>query len=247
MKAIRFISMLMSVIRQNNPNVGNAYNAVQQLYGYSIVTPNDFDKKWTGDQGDNGFIAQIDKEKTSYNTDRTGVIIIFKPNADGSNFFKNKNYLELTFDGRYRTSPNSKFESVNHRGRTNALIKINIINRDKSVERLIAIANDIIDGCMLNTYAGISVNMLDGSGNINTAEYLGIPRDYSLDNLELTFHSDNIKHGARIKKLYEITGHVYRVSANDSYFDKIYNTNSTDINKYDIIRNYCSQHFYKVK
>jgi hypothetical protein len=78
-----------------------------------------------------------------------------------------------------------------------------------------------------DTFSGLTINVLDGSGNIYTAEYLGIKPDYRLCNLEWTLNLDNLNHGRMIKGMYKRTGHVHRFSANDIQLYQLYQTKDT--------------------
>lgn len=92
----------------------------------------------------------------------------------------------------------------------------NIANTSMYPEKLIGICDCILRDELPISYHGVVVNVLDGSGKDDTAAELGIPYNIHEDNLEWTLDDRNFhQHGRAIKKLKDITGHVYKFSAND--------------------------------
>lgn len=245
MKAIQFLLMLGGIIKRTNPNVGNHIKRqIMELYGYKVISPATFDKAWIGSKNIHGLITHIDKEKTSYNSNMTGVVIRFKPTACGGSYYGSKNYLELLFDGRYRNSSESDFQFVDC---DQQIVFSALDDYSIPIELLIMIASNIIDGYMLNTYENIVVYAKDGSINSEIREWLGIKADYHLHNLEFTTEFDSFKHYDRIKPLYEITGHLYAISANDFLFDTVYHFNKGRADGGQKIIDYCNTHFPCIK
>lgn len=129
----------------------------------------------------------------------------------------------------------------NHRNLDKGHFRVNLNGQSFIIEKLIGICECILADKLPDSFNGLTVNVKDGSGNIYTAEYLGIKPDYSLDNLEWTLNLDNLSHGRIIKGMYKRTGHVYRFSANDTELYQLYQTKDTTI-----LKKYCSK-LYKVK
>lgn len=109
--------------------------------------------------------------------------------------------------------------AVKNYDRSSGRIRMNQFNQYNTSmypERAIGIAWCIMNDHMAESYDGLTVNVMDGSGNEATARMLGIPFNLTESNLEWTLIKRNTKHGNYIFKLLEVTGHVYRYSANDA-------------------------------
>ena len=136
-------------------------------------------------------------------------------------FFKNKRKINAFFDGHYeKYDINGNKRSTGGvgtpRGIDNGRVKISIDGMNILLERLILIACDIHADKVAVSYKGLEANVLDGSGNVDTAERLMIKPNFSPDNLEWCLKSDNVRHSHMIKKLLKKTGIVYRFSALDN-------------------------------
>lgn len=92
----------------------------------------------------------------------------------------------------------------------------NIANTSMYPEKIIGICDCILRDELPITFKGLVVNVMDGSGTDEAAAELGIAYNLHEDNLEWTLNKRNmVYHGGAIRHLKEITGHVYRFSAND--------------------------------
>lgn len=88
---------------------------------------------------------------------------------------------------------------------------------DVSIERIIYIAHAIYNNNIPTRFRGLTVNVMDLTGNVNTASKLGLKPNFNPDNLEWAFNKENSSHYDTCVKLYNWFGQVYRVSANDNY------------------------------
>lgn len=120
-------------------------------------------------------------------------------------------------------------------------LRINHINNSIIIEKLIGICECILHDELPMSMRGLCVNVMDGSGNIITADELGIKTSYHPENLEWTLNYRNATHGRNIKKLFNITGKVYRYSANDDTLNQVLATK--DSNK---IKEYMKQNYVAV-
>lgn len=92
------------------------------------------------------------------------------------------------------------------------------------------------------SYSDLTANVMDGSGSLETADYLNIPHNLDFDNIEWCSKSKNAAHGQKIKKLFEITGHVYRFSAYDDELDRKMRCGDRKL-----IADYCENNLFKVR
>ena len=81
------------------------------------------------------------------------------------------------------------------------------------LERLMLIAHCIYNDCLPSSLDGVSCNVKDSSGSV--ANEFGAEYNISPDNLEFCTVSMNSKAYQTAKKLYELTGRLYRISAYD--------------------------------
>lgn len=163
--------------------------------------------------------------------------------------FEDGSAIFIGFDGSYirynrlgQKQSSRKANSITGLSFDDFHVHINVYNKDIFLERFVAVCRDILEGTLLTSYSGLTANVMDGSGSFKTAEYLKIPYNIGFDNIEWCSISKNASHGSKIKKLYEITGHVYRFSAEDEIFDELFK--SKDKQK---IISYCQNMFYMVK
>ena len=115
-------------------------------------------------------------------------------------------------------------------------VRLNLNGQSFCIEKLIGICECILADELPETFSGLTVNVLDGTGNIYTAEWLGLKPNYSLDNLEWTLNLDNLTHGRMIKGMYKRTGRVYKFSANDEELIQVYQTKDNDA-----LKEYCKK------
>lgn len=95
-------------------------------------------------------------------------------------------------------------------------------------ERLIGICDCILEDTLPSKFdlgdgKSLVVNIMDGTGSLDTSIKLGVKMDLHENNLEWTTSKHNFCiHGRNIKTVFKMTKHVYRFSANDKYlFDAI--------------------------
>lgn len=146
----------------------------------------------------NGLIKRIDKVEKL--TDGWKATLI-----DGSS-------LAVNYAGQFSKN-GKKYKTSYYDGRSRVLF--NSYNASLYPEKWIGICKAIYDNELPVSFDNITVNVMDGSGNIYTAHDLGIPYNIHEENLEWTTSARNSTHGNSIKKLFEYTGKVYRFSAND--------------------------------
>ena len=87
----------------------------------------------------------------------------------------------------------------------------------------------------------LEVNVMDHSGNLVTAEKLGIPFDIHEYNLEWCLHDENKSMGKSFKKISKIVGGVYRLSAMDYKLKQLY-----QLKKYDDLKKHITSNYEKV-
>lgn len=83
------------------------------------------------------------------------------------------------------------------------------------IEKLILMCEIILHDALPESFKGICVNVMSGCGNIFTANELGLPIDFSLNNLEWTYTDRNSRHGGRIHQVVSLVGGPCKYSAND--------------------------------
>lgn len=157
------------------------------------------------------------------------------PTEDGykiniNNYRGGEKIIQIKEDGKVSINGSAFRELVD----ANSLhLRVNHNNNSIVIEKLMLICKCIVDDELPVSFRGLCVNVMDGSGNIMTADELGIKPDYRLENLEWTLTYRNSTHGNKIKALNKLTGHVYRYSANDDTLYQIFVTQSSDnIKKY---------------
>lgn len=141
--------------------------------------------------------------------------------------FVNGRWARIWYDG---TMQKNEYKPVKHydKGR----IRMNQIdgyyNSSVCPEKLIGICDCILEDTLpskfdLGNGQSLVVNIMDGTGNLETSMELGVQMDLHENNLEWTTNKHNFCiHGRNIKRLFRMTKHVYRFSANDKYlFDAV--------------------------
>lgn len=164
--------------------------------------------------------------------------------------WKNGSSLKLYFNGRYeKYNCNGKLASKggvgsrNSNGFTeNGHVLLFINGNMISFERLVAICVDFCTNHVATNYDALEANVMDGSGTVYTAAELGVPMNFSPDNIEWTTPQENGLHGYLIRELYRITGHVYRFSAYDSYLIALYKQN-----EFEKLKDYCKRNLFEVR
>lgn len=121
-------------------------------------------------------------------------------------------------------------------------IQIYIYGKKILLERFVAVCCDIANGSLALYYDCIVANVMDGSGSLETADYLITPVNFEPSNLEWCTRSENASHGAKIKDLYKITGHVYRFSAEDNQLDSLMKNRD-----FQAVKDYCENNLFKVR
>lgn len=161
--------------------------------------------------------------------------------------FKCGRKINAYYDGHYEKfdvngNLRSKGGFGTSRGIDKGHTKLKVEGIDMHLERLILIACDIADNKVALSYKDWEANVLDNSGNIDTAERLNIKTDLSPSNLEWCSKSDNVRHEHTMKKLLKITGTVYRFSATDKNLKAlIQKGNNAEL------RQYCDTHLKRVR
>lgn len=124
----------------------------------------------------------------------------------------------------------------------NTHIQIYIYGKKILLERFIAVCCDIANNALALYYNGIVANVMDGSGSLKTADYLNISVNFEPQNIEWCTRGENTSHGAKIRDLYKITGHVYRFSAEDKELDRL--MKSSD---FQAVKDYCKNNLFMVR
>lgn len=120
--------------------------------------------------------------------------------------FINGRVFKAFYDGHYEKYDingilRSKGGYGTSKGIHNGRIKPKVDYIHIYLEKLILLACDIADDKVAISYKGLEANVLDGSGNIDTAERLMIKPNFSPYNLEWCFKSENVSHSHMIKTL----------------------------------------------
>ena len=121
-------------------------------------------------------------------------------------------------------------------------VKIWIDGQAIFLERLIAIATDILQDELPISYTGWEANVMDGTGSIKTAVKLKVPVNFNPFNIEWCLKSDNVIHGSMLIPMLKRTGHVYQYSARDMTLRQIFDTQS-DFS----LKNYCNANLGQVR
>lgn len=163
--------------------------------------------------------------------------------------FEDGSAIFVGFDGSYiRYNRLGHKQSIRTAGSVKGMcfenyhVYITVYNKDISLERFVAVCRDILNDTLLVNYSELTANVMDGSGSLKTAEYLKIPYNISFDNVEWCSRGQNASHGQKIKKLYEITEHVYRFSAEDDELDSVFRSKDPKL-----IKEYCQNNLFEVK
>lgn len=141
--------------------------------------------------------------------------------------FTNDRWARVWYDG---TMQKIGCKPVKHYDRDR--IRMNYIdgcfNSSMYPERLIGICDCILEDTLPSKFdlgddKSLVVNIMDGTGSLDTSIKLGVKMDLHENNLEWTTSKHNFCiHGRNIKTVFKMTKHVYRFSANDKYlFDAI--------------------------
>lgn len=162
--------------------------------------------------------------------------------------FRNGRWFRVWYNGYMQKSGCKPVRNYNRNNYGEELsIRMNYIdnytNASVTPEKMIGVCNLILDNELPTTFNKLVVNVMDGSGVKKTADKLGIEFDGHEENLEWTTQTRNFNyHGGLILKLYEITGKVYRFSANDSI---IFDAEGTG--KYSYLKQYLANKYTVVK
>lgn len=163
--------------------------------------------------------------------------------------FEDGTSVFVGFDGSYirrnklgQKQSSREVNSVTGINWKNHHIQIYIYGKKILLERFIAVCCDITNDALALYYDELAANVMDGSGSLETADYLNTCVNFEPSNLEWCTRSENASHGAKIKDLYKITGRVYRFSAED------YQLNALMKNRdFEAVRDYCENNLFKVR
>ena len=157
--------------------------------------------------------------------------------------------IDVGFDGSYvrynklkQRQSSRKAGSLTGVSFQNFHVYISVYGKEITLERFVAVCRDIINNTLAVSYSDLTANVMDGSGSLETADYLNIPYNLDFDNIEWCSKSRNAAHGQKIKKLFEITGHVYRFSAYDDDLDRLMRCGD-----YKMIADNCENNLFKVR
>ena len=163
--------------------------------------------------------------------------------------FEDGTSVFVGFDGSYirrnklgQKQSSREVNSVTGINWKNHHIQIYIYGKKILLERFIAVCCDITNDALALYYDELAANVMDGSGSLETADYLNTCVNFEPSNLEWCTRSENSSHGAKIKDLYKITGHVYRFSAEDSQLDSLMKSRD-----FQAVKDYCGNNLFKVR
>lgn len=163
--------------------------------------------------------------------------------------FDDETAIYVGFDGSYvrynklgQKQSSRKAGSLTGVSFQNFHVYISVYGKEITLERFVAVCRDIINNTLAVNYSDLTANVMDGSGSLETADYLNIPYNLDFDNIEWCSKSKNAAHGQKIKKLFEITGHVYRFSAEDADLDRLMRCGNNKA-----IAEYCENNLFKVR
>lgn len=83
------------------------------------------------------------------------------------------------------------------------------------IEKLIIVAECYLNNNIPLELRGLHANVMDISGNPNTARALGLKVNLTADNIEFCWNKDNTGHSQTVRRLYDMFGKVYKVSSLD--------------------------------
>ena len=151
------------------------------------------------------------------------ISIIIENNKEvGYTFNEKYGHLDVYFNGRVVKTDlkyNKKSSTTGdlHNGHLRTTIFDGQRQTPVMVERLVFIAHAIRTNNIPLSLRGLQVNVMDLSGNPDTAKKLGITPNFNPDNLEWAFDRDNSAHYSTVMTLYKWFGLNYKISANDRY------------------------------
>lgn len=245
--------MRKSTTTKNQLTCGlQAYNqTLTPAAQYNILDVDQFNKLHYGETSETGGntvdgIVSTFKNVEMITLDGDDIVLGYKFECGEHKIRGKKEYVpnvyEVYFSGRIEL--NGDYANSD-KGYDRGWTRKNIRGVSFKVERLVAICGCILANEMPETFEGLIVNVMDGSGNIDTAKKLGIDQDFEPENLEFTSKLDNYAHGSRILRLYKLTGHVYQFSANDKNLSSLC---KTGMKRNEVkIRQYCKRNCYCVK
>ena len=141
--------------------------------------------------------------------------------------FVNGRWVKVWYDGTIQRNGYKPVKNYD-KGRIRMAHIDGCLNSSVYPEKLIGVCDCILEDTLpskfdLGNNQSLVVNIMDGTGNLETSMELGVQMDLHENNLEWTTSKHNFcLHGRNIKRLFRMTKHVYRFSANDKYlFDAI--------------------------
>lgn len=164
--------------------------------------------------------------------------------------FRNGRWARVWYNGYMQKCGYNPVKNYNrNRDGEELSIRMNCIdgtyNGSVSPEKLLGICNLILENELPDSFTkhNLVVNVMDGSGVKRTAKKLGIEFNGHEDNIEWTTSKRNFSyHGSLILKLKNLTGKVYRFSANDA---KIFDAEGTG--NYSFLKQYLSDNYTVVE
>jgi len=162
----------------------------------------------------------------------------------------NGHTLEIRYDGSY-SKDDKKFkyqltESYSKKDGSLLSVRPRIVSRyfnsSRTLESWIGLCCAYLADDLPETFdCALEINVMDGCGNMVTAQHLGIDYDLHEYNLEWCLKSENIGMGRIIKKIAKVTGGVYRFSAMDSKIKELY-----QLKKYKELKAYLDKNYTKL-
>lgn len=162
----------------------------------------------------------------------------------------NGHTLEIRYNGSY-SKDGKKFkyqltESYSKKDGTLLSVRPRIVSRyfnsSRTFEYWIGLCSAYLANELPETFdCKLEVNVMDHSGNLVTAEKLGIPFDIHEYNLEWCLHDENKLMGQSFKKISKMVGGIYRFSAMDSKIKELY-----QLKKYKELKDYLDKNYTKL-
>lgn len=144
--------------------------------------------------------------------------------------------LEVYYDGSSRTwmgnhwSKRSSKRKCNRDGHLQAFIPGK--NGNQLVERLIKVAHAIETETLPLELHALEVNVMDLTGNEDTATELGTVPNFRVDNLEFAISKINGLHPFTVKEILKLTGRLYKIPQNDIVLPQIVKSYPELVQKY---------------
>lgn len=125
--------------------------------------------------------------------------------------------IEVSDGGWYRKKLNGAWKNIPEH-EDHLKIKINLWNIRITLEKLIGIAIDVYNNCMLNNYENVVANVKSGKGSCSLCRDLAIKQIIMHTDIEWCSNFQNLEHGRYIRSIIKATGKIYSISTYDSTF-----------------------------